>query len=154
MNNIQAVRVVKCVRDLFAKLQRLVDREPSTLRNIFAKCRSLDKRHNIVELAFDLTRVVQGNDVGVIKARRYPYLLKKSTGAKRCSNFRMHHLERDGAIVALVLSPVYDRHSTAADLLLDSIVPGNCQLRFFHTCNRAPAQGQVPSCALAPAAAP
>jgi hypothetical protein len=45
----------------------------------------------------------------------------------------MQHLERDSAIVTLVVRPVHDRHAAAAELSFDAVIAGD-GLRESFTC--------------------
>jgi hypothetical protein len=61
----------------------------------------------------------------MIEPRREPYLDEKPVCSERVADLGMNHLERDRAIVPLVVSAINDRHPAATDFPLDSIVPRN-----------------------------
>src|SRR5438445_11347924 len=84
----------------------------------------LDVRHDVVEEAIGLTRVVERQDVGMIEAGGGFDLAQKPFRPERGREIRPQHLDRDPATMLQVLSEVQRRHPTAPELTRYSATPG------------------------------
>src|SRR3989441_29011 len=104
--------------------QRLVVAGRSLARQVLAQRAPLDVRHDIIEEAARLTRVVQGEDVGVGEARGHLDLLQEPLDAEEGGQAREQHLERDVAPVLAVVCQVYRGHAAATEHLSQLITLG------------------------------
>src|SRR5207245_9789994 len=90
---------------------------------------ALDVRHDVVEEAFRLSRIVQRQDVGMTEARGGLDLPEKPLAAEGGRELRRQHLDRHRPIVLQVPGEVDGCHPSAAELALDSIATGDSGLK-------------------------
>ena len=115
------VGVGQRVGDLAGDRQRLVDREPRLAPEPVAERLALDERHDVVEDAVGLARVVDREDVRVGEAGRDLDLADEPLGAERGGDVAPEDLDRDAPVLPEVLRQVDRRHSASADLALERI---------------------------------
>src|SRR2546422_11227815 len=93
-------------------------------RSLLAQRPTLDVRHDIIEEAARLTRVVQGEDVGVGEARGHLDLLQEPLDAEEGGQAGQQHLKRDVAPVLAVVCQVYRGHAAATEHLTQLVALG------------------------------
>ena len=82
---------------------------------------ALDERHDVVEQALGLARVVEAEDVGVLEVGGDPDLAEEAVGAERGGELGAEHLDGDRPLVLEVLGEVDRGHAAFADLALDVV---------------------------------
>ena len=85
---------------------------------------ALDVRHDVVEEAVGLARVVHRQDVRMAELRRDLDLAQEPVGAERGGQLRPHHLHRHLAMVLQVRGQVHRRHPALAQDPLDLVAAG------------------------------
>src|SRR5438445_13269070 len=90
---------------------------------------ALDVRHDVVEEAIGLTRVVERQDVGMIEAGGGFDLAQKPFRPERGREIRPQHLDRDTATLPQVFDEVARRHPTPPELTLYRVPPGEGGLK-------------------------
>ncbi len=109
-------------RHLLEDHHRGVGREAALAADHPLQVAAGDIPHGHVEDVLDLTGVVDGHDVGVVKARRQDRLVQEHS-AERAVGALLggEELEGDVALQGQLHRPIYGAHATAADDGLDAI---------------------------------
>ena len=82
---------------------------------------SHDEGHDVEEKAVDLSRVVQGQNVGVGQVGDGLDLQEEALGAQGPGHARIHHLHRHQPMVLQILGQVDRCHPALAQLPIDTI---------------------------------
>ena len=82
-----------------------------------------DEWHHVVQESGCFSGVVQGEDVGVLKAGCDSDLAEESVGTDRSGELGAEHLYGDGPVVPGIIGQVYGGHAALADQALDGIAP-------------------------------
>src|SRR5688572_29515164 len=80
----------------------------------------MDVRHDVIQQAIELSRVVQGEDVRVLEAGNCPNLPQEPLGADGGRQLWSQDLDGNQAVVLVVVREVDGRHATPTDLALDA----------------------------------
>ena len=124
MHDIVAVRIAQRVCHCTGDRDGIFDRE--LLFPIEAVTQRLARhvRHDVVEQAVRLSRVVQREDVGMTEARGGFDLPEKPLPPEGGRELRRQHLDGHRATVLQVLSEIDRGHSPAPELALDRVTAG------------------------------
>ena len=95
--------------------------ELTLLRQLLPERQPLDVRHDVVEEALRLSRVVHRQDVGVLEVGGNPDLLQKPLGPQRGGQLGSEHLERDLALVPEVVREVNRGHPALAQFTVEAV---------------------------------
>jgi hypothetical protein len=96
---------------------------------------ALDVRHGEPDAAptlapgVNLSRVVDGNDVGMLQPGAELDLAEEAIGPDGLGQLRMEHLQGDRTLVTEVMRQVDHGHPTAAELALDAVVDASAAWR-------------------------
>ncbi len=118
------MRIAQRPRDLRRDVQRIFERELGFPLETIAERFPLDIRHDVVEEAVRLARIVEGEDVRVPQAGRDLDLPQEPLGAQGCGELGPQHLHRDLPPVPDVAGHVDYRHAPGADRALKLVPPG------------------------------
>ena len=118
------VRVGQRARDLASNAHRLFHRQPVVPAEPLPHRVTLDVRHDVVELVVRLPRIVNGENVRMLKACGELDLAQKALCAERVRQLVVQHLDCDETLVPNVVRQVDRCRSTTADLALQDIAPG------------------------------
>ena len=91
----RCVGVLQRLGDLAGDLERVVDGELLLPVQPVAQRLALDERHDVVQQAVGLARVVQAEDVGMLEVGGDPDLAEEPVGAERGGELGPEHLDRD-----------------------------------------------------------
>ena len=116
------VGVVERAGDHAREMQCFVERQLAVAVELRPQRLALDVRHDVVEEAVGLARVMQRQDVGMIEAGGDLDLAEEAVGAERGGELGVEDLERDGAVVLAVVGQVHGGHAAAAELALDVVL--------------------------------
>ena len=123
------VRVLERRGDLICDPQRVGQRELPLAFETLVDRLAGDERHHVIEMPLVLAEVVDREDVGVTEARDDVDLSAESLGAHREGKFPEEDLDRDVAIQLEIASEPDDRHTSAADLALETVTLSEQRLR-------------------------
>jgi hypothetical protein len=123
VDHAELVGIGKRVGDLAGDDQRLVHRKARLAAQPVAQRLAFDERHDIVEQALGLVRVVHRQDMGVGETRRDLDLAREPMGAEREGDVAAEELDRDEPALPEVLRQIDRRHPASADLALERIAP-------------------------------
>ena len=115
------VRVRQGVGHLDQDLHRVVDRQLALPGNPGAERLALDVGHDVPEEPPGFTRVMQRQDVGVLKLGRELDLTQEPLGAERDGELGAEHLESDEPLVPEVPCEVHRGHAALPELALNGI---------------------------------
>src|SRR4029077_387307 len=110
--------------DISRNLQGVVYRQLPLAKQPVPQRFAFNVRHHVVENAVYLPGVVQGQDVRMREFRRDLDFAQESLRLDGLGDIRLHDLQRDLAVVFLVLGEVDDRVAAAAELALDRVAAG------------------------------
>ena len=116
------VGIAQGIRDLAPDLHGILQRQLSLAGEAVAQRLPFDVRHDVVQEARSLARVVQRQDMWMGESGGEVDLPEESLGAERRRELRPQDLQRDGAIVLHVAGEVHDRHTPVTELALDRVV--------------------------------
>jgi hypothetical protein len=100
---------------------RLVYRELLLRLESFPQGLPFHVRHHVVEEGIRLSRVVQRQDIRVLKVRRGLDLGQEALAADHRRELRLEDFEGDAAVVLQVLGQVDRGHAALAELTLDAV---------------------------------
>ena len=123
-----AVGVAQSVRHFHRDPHRLVEREQLLPEEPVAQRFTGDVRHDVVERAGGLTRVVKRQDVRMGQMRRDLDLAQEPVGPQGSRQLRPQDLHRHGSVVLEILGQQHGRHASAAELALDDVALGDRRL--------------------------
>ena len=121
MDDAVLVGVLQGAADFAGDLERGVERELLLPREPLPERLALGERHDVVEQAAGLSRVVQREDVGVLEGRGDLDLAEEPLAAEHGRQLGLEQLDGDGAAVLQVLGEEDDRHPAVAELPLDPV---------------------------------
>ena len=116
------VGIAQGIRDLAPDLHGILQRQMTLAGEAVAQRLPFDVRHDVVQEARSLARVVQRQDMWMGESGGEVDLPEESLGAERRRELRPQDLQRDGAIVLHVAGEVHDRHTPVTELALDRVV--------------------------------
>jgi hypothetical protein len=111
-----AMGVLECEADFSRDPDRLVDREPALAFQPVAQRLALHERHDEPQVTLGLTRVEDGQDMGVLEAGGESDLTAESRRADRGRHVRVQNLDGHPAFVPRVVGEPNGGHPTAAEL--------------------------------------
>jgi len=82
---------------------------------------ALHERHDIVEQAVALARVVEAENVGVLQVGGDADLAEKAIGAERDRELRSEHLDGDLTLVLEIPGEVHGGHATFPHLAIERV---------------------------------
>lgn len=121
MNHAHLVGGPQCVGDLPCETDRFLDGQLRLPAQPISQRFALDHRHHIIEEAIGLTRIEQGEDVGVIQSSGNLDFTEESVGGQGGAQVLMENLDRDLTVVLQVFGQVNRGHATTAQLFLDGV---------------------------------
>jgi len=143
MDESLAMRVVECHAHVTRDPDRLREWHPPLALQSLAQRAVRHVRGHIVECAVGLAGVDERQDVGMGEARRDLDLPQEPLGADRSRELAPEHLDRDFAVVLLVLREVDGRHAAPTELAVNGIAVregrGEGGVRFGHARGNMPA---------------
>src|SRR5438309_1812260 len=143
MDESLAMRVVECHAHVTRDPDRLREWHPPLTLQSLAQRAVRHVRCHIVERAVGLAGVDERQDVGMGEARRDLDLPQEPLGADRSREVAPEHLDRDFAVVLLVLREVNGRHAAPTELAVNGIAVregrGEGGVRFGHARGNMPA---------------
>jgi len=124
MDHAVLVRVVECVRDFGRDAHRLVDAELGLAVELLPDRLALDVGHHVIKEAVGLSRVEQGENVGMTQRRGGLDFLHEALGTQYCGQLGAEDLDGDLAVVLDVGGEVDGGHAALAELALDRVAVG------------------------------
>ncbi len=123
MHDSLGVRVLKGARNLARQPHCLLHRQrPIALQTVPQRL-SGDIRHDVIQEAACVARVVQRQDVGVLQTGGDLDLAQKALRAHRHGQLWAQHFERDGSIMFQVTGEIHRGHSAMAEFAVDRVAP-------------------------------
>ena len=115
------VGVLQGAADFAGDLERGVERKLLFPREPLPEGLALGERHDVVQQAAGLPRVIQRENVGVLECRGDLDLAEEPLAAEDGRQLGLEQLDGDAPVVLQVLGEKDDRHPTAAKLSLDPV---------------------------------
>ncbi len=127
-----AMRVRQRIRHRLGDRQGLLLRERAAgwPLELLAQRAAVDVRHDVIEEAARLSRIVQRQDVRVLQPRGNLNLFQETLSAQEGRQAREQHFECDGAVVLLVVGEVHRRHPAASQDAPQRVAVGERGLEF------------------------
>ena len=126
-----AVRVVERQRCLARDAHRLANRQLSLARHPVAERLALHERHRVPELTARVARVVDGQDVRMLKLGSEFDLALESLGTERRGEIGEQDLEGDRPVALFVDGEIHCRHAAATELSIDAVPSGEALAKAF-----------------------
>jgi hypothetical protein len=117
-----AVRVVQRARDLTRDANGVLDRQLLLAVQPVAQRLAFHVRHDVVNEAIDLARVVQRKNVRMLQVRRRADLCEEPFAAEYRGEFRAEQFQRDQPVVSDVAREEDQGHAAGAELALDAVL--------------------------------
>ena len=121
MDDATLVRVLKRLRDIARDRDGLVDGNRMLALEERPHAVAIDVGHREPEAATRVARVVDGQDMRMLEARRDADFAAKAIRPERVRDLGAQHLERDQSVVLEVAREEDRRHSAATELVLERI---------------------------------
>ena len=112
------VRLGECIHHVAQNPHGVADRKLSLLVQLVPQRLSFHERHHVVEEPVGFSRVVQRQDVRMLKAGGDLDLAQEPLGTERGREVRTEDLDGDLSVMLQIFSEIDSRHSPAADLPL------------------------------------
>ena len=125
VDDVVRMRVREGVGDLAREADRLIDGELALALDPPAQRLARNVGHHIVERAFELSRIVEREDVRMLQAREQCDLATETLRGLPIGDFGVNEFQRDLAVVPHIVREIDGRHPATADLALDSILSGD-----------------------------
>jgi len=113
--------MIERARNFAGNTERFVERELSLAVETRAERLTGDERHDVIQLAIRLTRIVDRKDMRMAQMRREIYLTPESLRAESEANVGEQHFDRDLSIVFEVARKIYGGHGAVTELTLDLV---------------------------------
>ena len=130
MHDVMAVRVGEGVRHFVRDLERIVHRQLRLALQPVAQRFALDERHDVIQRAGGIARIVDRQDVRVLQPRGKLDLAQETLAAERHRDLGAQRLQRDKPLVLDVARQIDQRHPSAAQLLIDDVAIGERGVQF------------------------
>ena len=124
VDHVVAVGVVERIGHLRGDADRLLDRQRLLGDEPVPQRLSGHDRHDEIEEAVGLPRVVERQDVRVVEGGGQPDFAQEAVPAQRLREIVAEHLDRHLAVVLEVAREVHRGHAALAELALDAIAVG------------------------------
>jgi hypothetical protein len=121
MDDAAAVGVAQGVGHFAGDAERILQRQLPLALEAVAERLPLDEGHGVEEGAGRLSRVEEGEDVGVVEGGGGGDLAEEAFAAEGGGELRVQDLEGDGALVLGVLGEVDGGHAPAPQLALEGV---------------------------------
>jgi hypothetical protein len=115
------VSVCNCISHVSEDSDCFGDRQFPLSHQFLAQTGALDIWHHVIEEAVDLSRVVEGQDMGMLEVGSDGDLAEESLGTKRSREIGSQDLHRHLAVVARIFREVDRCHPARAELALDAV---------------------------------
>ncbi len=115
------MRITQRVSDIFHDLDRRRGFDAGLAEQARPQRFAVDERHDVVQEAGSLSRVMERDDVRVCQASGDFDFLEEPLRAQRRGELRLEHLDGDVAVVPHISGEVHGRHATRSNCPLNHI---------------------------------
>ncbi|HET7248257.1 MAG TPA: hypothetical protein VFI79_00310 [Gemmatimonadales bacterium] len=121
VNHTVVVRIIQRARGICCDSHRLIEGQLCDSVQPLTERLPVDVRHAEPEMSGGIARFQDRQDVGVLQSRGCRYLAAESVRAEGSCESWFENLDRNRAMVLMVLPEVHGRHAATADLALNRV---------------------------------